>query len=201
MRYCILFLLLSSMAFGQDLESIGQEKPFQLHSGLNLRLQAYQSDRPDPIQPGFAWYLSGSPVVEVYGLKMPFSFLLSNQQRSIQQPFNQFGLSPSYRWATLHLGFFNPQYSPFTLAGRRMLGVGTELNPGKFRFAASYGRFRKPIQFENNPTTATTFLLPGAEPSYRQEGYAFKIGIGSPKNFVDLIYLKGKMYPKQICFP
>ncbi|MCB0707641.1 MAG: hypothetical protein KDC34_20135 [Saprospiraceae bacterium] len=197
----LLFISFGTSLLAQDLGNLKDKKPVQLHAGINLAVQAYQSNLENPIQPGLSWYLTGSPVLEIYGFSLPFYFLFSNQQRNIQQPFNEFGVSPYYKWAKLHLGYFNPVYSPFTLAGKRILGTGVELNPGKFRFAAAYGRFRKPIQYENTPGTSTTYLLPGSEPSYKQIGYSVKIGIGSERNFIDLIYLKGRDVPESNLFP
>lgn len=201
MRWTLLFVLLSGSLWAQDIARLKDQKPFEIHSGLSLSVLGYQVSNISPQQPGLSWYLNGSPVVKIYGVSFPFYFLLSNQHRSIQQPFNEFGLSPSYRWAKLHLGYFNPLYSEFTLAGKRIFGTGVELHPGKLRFAASYGRFRKPIQFENNLGAETTFLLPFSEPSYKQTGYAFKLGFGSTQNYIDLVYLKGNDVPEPELFP
>jgi len=34
-----------------------------------------------------------------------FSYIFSNQQSSFQQPFNQYGLHPTYKWITGHIGY------------------------------------------------------------------------------------------------
>jgi len=79
------------------------------------------------------WYLQGSPVITVYGIVLPFSFRLSEQQRDFRQPFNQFGVSPYYKWAKLHLGYRSHNWSTYALAGHSITGVGLELTPGKFQ--------------------------------------------------------------------
>ncbi|MBR9920975.1 MAG: hypothetical protein GYB31_09060 [Bacteroidetes bacterium] len=199
MRYLpIILILFSGFSLrAQNLENIGSNAPVKLRSGFNLSFRYYESNRDTPLQPGLSWYLSGSPVLEIYGVSLPFHFLLSNQQRSIQQPFNEFGVSPYYKWVRLHMGYFNPRHSQFTLNGKRMLGGGIELTPGKLRFAFAAGRFRKPIAFQNNPATPETFLLPGAEPSFKQTGFAVKLGVGSERNYFDLHFLKGRDVPEE----
>jgi len=49
----------------------------------------------------FTWMLTGSPTLSVYGITLPFSFTISEQQRNFRQPFNKFGVSPYYKWAKL----------------------------------------------------------------------------------------------------
>jgi hypothetical protein len=118
------------------------------------------------------------------GISLPFSAVLGNQGSSFRQPFNQFGVSPTYKWATVHAGYRNVSFSPFTLAGHTFLGGGVELNPGKLRLGAVYGRFNKAI--------STNLAEPDIIPAYQRTGYAVKVGYGKPGNYVDLIMLRAK---------
>lgn len=79
-------------------------------------------------------------------------------------------------------------FSDYTLSGEVFLGGGIELNPGKFRFAAMYGRFRKAIEEE----TDTSLNIPNLPASYSRIGYGMKIGFGSRASFFDLIIFKAK---------
>src|SRR5690606_30555610 len=88
----------------------------------------------------FSWYITGAPVVSIYGISFPFSMTVSEQERRYAQPFNRYGVSPRYKWLTLHAGYRNVRFSDFTLAGVNMLGGGVEINPGIFRFGAMAGR-------------------------------------------------------------
>src|SRR5690606_3239673 len=136
---CFLYVQLT----GQDLSRLGDEKPVRFSSGISLQTSFYSvNEIPYRRQP-FNWSISGTPVLEVYGLSLPFSFYFSNQQLTFQQPFNQFGISPRYKWITTHLGYSSVRFSDYTMAGRRFLGAGVELNPGKLRFGLVYGRFQK----------------------------------------------------------
>ena len=118
------------------------------------------------------------------GINLPFSAVLGNQGSSFRQPFNQFGASPGYKWATVHAGYRNVSFSPFTLAGHTFLGGGVELNPGKLRIGAVYGRFNK--------ATSTTVADPAISPSFRRTGYALKLGYGTARNYVDLVMLRAR---------
>lgn len=169
----------------QDLGGLKGQKPVTVSGGLNLGFNTYSNlegrQRLDP----FSWTISASPVISIYGIQMPFFFLINQQSQSFSGPFQQFGMSPSYKWARLHLGYRNLSYSNYTLAGRMFFGAGIDLNPGKFRFSAMYGRFQ---QASLRDTTRNTFSsLPS---SFRRMGYAVKVGVGSSQNFIDLIYTK-----------
>ena len=135
----------------------------------------------------FTWFLTGNPTLEIYGITFPFSFTVSEQQRDFRQPFNQYGVSPYYKWIKVHAGYRNISFSQFTLGGHTMLGGGVELTPGKFRFGFMYGRLFKAIQAVGNPDG--TFI---ATPSFRRTAASLKVGYGTEQNFVDIILLKGQ---------
>jgi hypothetical protein len=136
----------------------------------------------------YLWSLSGNPTIVVYDIEIPFSFMLSQDNRSFRQPFNQFGLSPKYKWLTVHGGFRNLNYSNYTLAGHTFLGIGVDINPKWFRFSAMYGRFQKAI--EEGSTDQANNLSQYNYPAYKRKGFATKVGFGKPNNYVDLIFTK-----------
>jgi hypothetical protein len=170
--------------YAQQLENLRDQKPFALNGSIGANLMFYKaSGIPERMNP-FSFVLSANATAAVYGIYMPFSFTFSDRQRNYTQPFNQFGISPTYKWATAHLGYRNLRFSDFTLAGHSFLGAGVELNPGKFRFGFVYGRFKK--NTESNPQAIDTI------PSFKRKGLAIKIGVGSSKNYVDFIFLNIK---------
>ncbi|MEN1784429.1 MAG: hypothetical protein AAGF77_04740 [Bacteroidota bacterium] len=170
---------------GQDLSRIGDSTAVKLSGGAGLRTIFYSSNGAQERRQPFTYVLSGNAALNVYQLNIPFSFTLSNQQFRFSQPFNEFGASPTYKWATVHLGFRNLNLSRFTLAGHQMLGAGVELNPGKFRFAAMYGRLQKAVAED-------TTLLSVRRPAFQRKGYSVKVGFGTNTNFVDFIFLKAE---------
>jgi len=132
----LLFLIaVNGFAFSQDLSSLSGQDPFRINGSVTAKLQFYNTDRDNPSRSPFMWYLQGNPVITVYGIVLPFSFRFSEQERDFRQPFNQFGVSPYYKWAKLHLGYRSHNWSTYALAGHSITGVGLELTPGKFQVA------------------------------------------------------------------
>lgn len=178
MRQFLLFLcfILSKTIYAQNSSS----QAVKLSGGLNAYAGLYQASGIDARNQTTPFGLSGSVNVALPGgVSLPFSMVLGNQGASFRQPFNQFGVSPTYKWAMVHAGYRNVQFSPFTLAGHTFLGGGFEINPGKLRLGAVYGRFNKAISTDlANPDQAL--------PSFKRTGYAVKLGYGTASNYVDL---------------
>lgn len=193
MKYCIFFLILFTILVpisGQNLENIKDKKAVELSGSLSLQSNFYGVSGIEQRRSPFSYSVTGSPILKIYGITLPFTIFYSNEQSRFSQPFNQFGVSPYYKWAKFHLGYRNVHFSPYTLAGHTFLGVGVELNPGKLRFGAVYGRFQKAIA-EDTALVVDSTLYNKPIPSFERKGYAIKIGMGSEKNYVDFIYFKG----------
>src|SRR4051812_17039997 len=117
-KYGLLFIIgaccFTSVAFAQDLENITEEKPFVFSGAFTLYGSHYYVDGIPSRRKDFSWYLTGNPNLRIYGIDIPFNFTVSEQERSFRQPFNQFSITPSYKWIKLHLGYNNITWSPFT---------------------------------------------------------------------------------------
>lgn len=175
--------------FSQDLSRIAKEDPVSLHGGIDTRAIFYKANGIPARYLPFNYLITGSPVLSVYGVQIPFYFSFSRQQNSYTQPFNQFGLSPQYKWITAHLGYRNLNYSPFTLAGHTFLGAGVDLRPGKWRIGAMWGRFNKATVLD----TLQGIYVENF--SYKRNGYSVKAGYGTEDSFFDLIALSAKDDP------
>ncbi len=182
---CICIICTLNLLLAQDFTAIGQQKPFSISGSINARAIFYNVTGVENRREPFNYYLTGSPTINIYGISIPTSFSLSKGNRSFQQPFNQYGMSPKYKWITAHIGYRNISYSPYTLAGHTMLGGGLELTPGKFRFGFMYGRLNRGTTID----TTTRALVPF---SFSRKGYAAKLGYGSSKNYFELSYLHAK---------
>jgi len=180
-------LTLISSVIAQDVEQVIKAKPFAINGTLGLGIGTYNSSGIPARQRAFSYLFSGAPTLSIYGISFPFSVVVSDQQRGFTQPFNQYGISPTYKWITVHAGWQSIQWSNYTLAGYNFLGGGVELNPGKLRFGAIYGRFNKAIEEDPNLITAFT-----QTPAYKRLGFSAKIGVGTDQNHVDLIMLRAK---------
>lgn len=169
----------------QDFTNIAQEKPFGFSGGIELRGMFYNANGIVNRMEPFNYFLSGSPTLSVYGWTIPFSFTWSRKQTSFQQPFNQMGFSPTYKWITLHGGYRNVSFSPYTLAGHTMLGGGIELDPGKLRFGLMYGRLNRATVIDTSSMSLVPF-------SFSRKGLAIKLGYGMSDRFFDLNFLHAR---------
>jgi hypothetical protein len=180
---CALSVLFPQIAAAQDLETIADEKPLTLTGPISATITAYSANGPDePFtdqgRSPFSWLIEGAPTLSLFGIQVPFSFIISEQEREFRQPFDQYGLSPTYKSFTAHLGYRNMNFSRFTLAGHTFLGGGFEFKPGILRLQAMYGRFQRAVQEDTSRFDV--------EPAYERIGYAVKAGIGGQRDFVDL---------------
>ncbi|KRT14034.1 hypothetical protein ASU31_21730 [Pedobacter ginsenosidimutans] len=184
----VLFLFAACyLAKSQDLSQITKQKPFAINGTVGLGLGTYNVSGIPARQRDFSYIFNGAPTLTVYGVTFPFSVVISDQQRSYTQPFNQYGISPTYKWITFHAGWQSLEFSPFTLAGHNFLGGGIELNPGRLRFGFIYGRFNKAIEEDLNQPLALA-----QQAAYKRTGYSTKLGWGTERNHVDVIFLNAK---------
>lgn len=133
----------------------------------------------------YMFTLCGNLNVNLFGVDLPFSFALSNTDKTYSQPFNRFQIAPKYKWVRLYLGSTAMTFSPYTLAGRDFRGVGVELTPGKWFIGGMYGRFAKAVEYdplENNLEDV----------SYKRTGYAAKVGWSGDKTDVNATFFHGK---------
>ena len=192
LRFLFLGLLFFAIqAAAQDLTQIASQKPVTISGTVDLRAIGYNSKGISPRRSPLSWVISGSPTISLYGIRIPVSFTFTEQERSFSQPFNQFGLSPTYKWITVHGGYRNISFSPYTLAGHTMLGGGVELNPGKFRFGLMTGRLNRATTVD----TTTGALRPY---SFSRYGTAVKVGYGTESSFIDLSFLQAKDHEKAL---
>lgn len=170
---------------GQSLENLGKQEPFKIRGSIGASANYYSSNEAVASRPPWSWNLYGSLTPQVYGVSLPVSFTLNQFGNSFSQPFAQFGISPTYKWAKIHLGFRNIRMSPLVFDGQSFRGAGVELNPGLLRFAAFYGRLNKKV---NEDTTSGQFAVP----QFSRTGYGVKLGVGNQNHYLDLIYFYAK---------
>ncbi len=187
----LLILFLGISALSQDLSQVKTEKPIKLSGGLSATSYFYNMEGIPARRVPFSWITTGNITATVKGVSLPFYFVYSEQERSIRQPFNQFGLSPTYKWFKFHLGYRNVSFSKYVLDGHVFLGGGIEMNPGLFRFGLIYGRFLKGV----NEDTSKKIVLSSTQfpfAAYDRFGFGVKLGVGSETKFFDLVFFKAK---------
>lgn len=173
---------------GQDLEQTIQnlknirEQKLHLNGGLNLSNAYYFSDGIDPRRDALQWRLQARLNLRFLNINAPFSLNFSDGNQQFGLPSYTFvGLSPRYKWATMHLGDRSLNFSRYTLAGINFRGIGTEIQPGSFRFSAMYGRLRRAVAEDLNSRQSL-------DPAYERWGWGFKAGYATPKQEYHLIF-------------
>jgi len=181
--YLMLGVTANISIYCQDLSSIGNKNPLSITGGISVNQIIYAVDGIENRRDPYSYYASGNVNLSLYGWSIPISFAYSNQQGSFQQPFNQYGLHPTYKWITAHLGYSSMNFSPYTLGGHLFLGAGVDASPGKFKISAMYGRLRQAVRPDS---------LSSEVPSFKRMGYGIKAGYADGNNQLHLILFRAK---------
>lgn len=177
------FLAIAGPVRSQDVENISNEEPVQFSGSASIHTGFYEMSGIAGRRQPYRYSLRFNPTLQLYGISFPFSLTLNKQGTRFSQPFNQFGMSPEYKWAELHLGYRRMSFSPFILKGQTFAGGGVELNPGKLRFGAFYGRL------DQANRTRTGNIL---QPQYKRMAWGGKIGVGTEEEYLDLIFFRSR---------
>ena len=153
-----------------------------------LRLEGglFESSRKPLRMPGRRLLISGNPQLTIGQWNIKSNFQLGNYEERLRQPFNKIGISPTYKWITLHLGHHQQSFSQFTYNNHLIFGGGVELTPGKLRFAAIYGTFLR------RSSGGIVLNDQFSRPSFKRKGFVGKIGFGSSDNYLDLILVSAR---------
>src|SRR5690625_2004146 len=173
------------LIYGQDIGDLGSQKPFTITGGIGGNTTFYSSNEPFSTRDPFSWNIHGNFVPTIYGFSLPFSFSVSQYSESYADPFTQFGISPSYKWIKLRLGYRNIPFSPFVFDGQNFLGAGVELNPGSFYIASFYGKTNKAISMD-------TTQIRNIEPQYARNAYGVKLGLREQNKELTLMYMRAE---------
>src|SRR6478736_5330851 len=186
-QFCLIIALYLSCTFSvaQDITKIGKGSPLKITGGVSANQIFYAAsgiqNRRDP----YSYFLTGNLNFNIYEWNVPVSFTLSNQNISVQQPFNQYSVHPTYKWVTAHLGYTSMTFSPYTLNGHIFLGAGVDATPNeKWKISGMYGRLLKAVQ----PDTTNSRNLP----AFEQWGYGLKAHYGDKMKFLDLTMFRAK---------
>jgi hypothetical protein len=179
----LVWVLSTTASLAQNIETIGKEKPVTVSGGVAASQIFYAADGIESRRDPYSYFLTGNLNLSLYGWSVPLSFALSNQNRSFQQPFNQFGIHPTYKWVTGHFGYANMSFSPYTLSGHIFRGAGVELAPGKFHFSAMVGQLQRAVPVDTIRNTV---------PAFERNGFGFKTGYRDGGNFAELSVFRGE---------
>ena len=146
----MIFLAWPFYTSGQDIESIGsnlrnwKKTSLDLGGGINLNSSFYNSNSINPRRDPFTWSVMANLNLNLLGINAPFSFVYSDGNDRFSLPSYSFtGISPTYKWATLHAGDRSMYFNRYTLSNLNFRGGGLELTPGKWTIKTMFGRLRK----------------------------------------------------------
>lgn len=192
-----LFPLTGNEINAQNVQSFATAKPIDVSGSIGIGLGTYNAYGRDSRRDPFSYLLNANLNFKIYGINIPFSAVFSQQETNFLQPFNQYGLSPHWKWIKVHAGYRRMNFSPFTLSGHTFLGAGVELTPQisdklSLRISGMYGRLRRAV--EQNAQDSLNVAL-----SYKRMGFAAKVGLGyGDDNYIDFILFKAKDDPNSI---
>lgn len=172
-------ILYAGSAAAQDVEQAIKAPPVKLTGSFGMGGRYAASTRTTYAN-NFGSYAQISLNARFFGaLDVPVSFRYSDQEFSFSRPsFQSFGLSPSYKWITVHGGYRSFQLSRYLLSGINMVGGGLDLKPGIFRFSAYYGNMARRYDYGyNHPDFAGRDYL-----YYKRKIIAGKIGVEKGNN-------------------
>ncbi len=167
----------------QNLESIGKEDPFKVNGGVSLNQIFYKANGIANRRNPYSYFLTGNLNMSLYGWSVPLSFSGSNQNRTFQQPFNQFSIRPKYKWIQAYAGYSTMSFSPYTLNGHIFRGGGVELTPGKFHLSAMYGSLQRAVEQDTIRKTV---------PAFQRNGFGLKTGYRNGNDYLEGSLFHGK---------
>ncbi len=167
------------MVHGQDVEGffgginqrIAAGDYLRVRGNAGLRASYNYFDGEGRRNAPFVWGGSAGLNLDFLGIQAPFSVAFSSRNTLYNLPSYSFaGISPSYKWITLHAGDRSMSFSPYSLSGTNFRGAGFELRPGKFYVAGMRGRLRR-ARIQD-----VGLIQSGLETSYRRIGQGLKAG-------------------------
>lgn len=177
----------------QDLEKIGKKDMVTVNGGLNINSVYLNTNNPSSKRDPFSWYASGNLTIGMLGWSFPFTYQISNQSRTYSQPFNQTGVTPTYKWIKLHAGWCNINFSQYTLSGFPFLGGGVELTPKKWKIQMLYGQLKKAVEYDF--VNESDALM-----SYKRIGMGSRSGYENNGRAVFFTVFKAKDYSNSLTF-
>ena len=170
----------------QQLDQIGKKDAVKISGGFSANQNFYFSNDTVKRYNLYNYMLSANATVSLYGWSIPFNATYSNRELVYGQPFNIYGLSPTYKSLTIHLGYRSMTLSPLTLSGHSFLGAGVEWTWQKtgFGIAAMGGRLLKAVDYD----TAHAYVIP----AFERWGQGMKLTYGKKGTEIAVIAFHAK---------
>lgn len=202
-KLIILLFVIAGRFYAQDVEQtlknikeLPKQDPLSVNGNISASSVFYDAKGIKPRRDPFYWVINANLTFSLFNkVSVPFSATFTQQDKNFtngldkfSQPFNQFGLSPKYKWLTLHAGYRTLDFSEFTYSGTMFLGGGIEIKPEKSMVSGSafYGRLVKAV-----PVGGISGVVVSV-PAYNRMGGGAKLRVGTEDNNADVIFFKAK---------
>lgn len=170
---CISFIGIQAQDVGQTIQTLKDRwanQPVTISGSLSGHAQfntmAGILRRRDPLNLN----LFGQLNLNILGIETPVSVAIADGNTTYRLPSYTFvGISPSYKWARVHLFRRSMHFSDYTLSGHGFNGAGIELAPGKFRLMVMTGTLRKARAEDYG-------FRQELDPFYQRRGNAIRLG-------------------------
>jgi len=194
-RFILIFILLNFVVvslYSQNIETLAKAKPFRITGRIGAG-SSYLNDERSNYDNRLGYNINLGLTFNIYNsFRIPFSFVYSDQQSRFNRPvFKRYGLSPTYKWVTVHGGYRSYSISPYLINGVSVLGGGIDLKPGKFLLSFFYGNMSNSYDIIYNSSELTGNKVE----KYKRKVYGGKIGFGTYSNYFHLSFFKAKDDP------
>lgn len=187
----LIWLFLYAQVAGQDLSNLKSGNTFDVNgtASLSISYNGVHSSSDSLVNQADSYSIGLRGSLSFLGIVMPVQLNYRKGQfnASTANPFFRLGLSPTYKWAKVHLGYRTMQFSKYSLSDITFLGGGVEINPGNLRLAGMVGELKTP-----NFNLDTLAFHANLISNYKRKAYGFKLGFGKQRNYFDLFYFKAK---------
>ena len=145
-----------------------------------------------------------TPTLTIAGkVSVPFTIAFSTRETStitpplqnpslsgfLQNAASTFSISPKSDWAEFHLGTHTPNFSELSVGNVQLFGLGADLTPGNYHFAASAGSLQRAVEADT---------VAGTRGAYSRYLYAGTVGYKSAGGDVALTVARVRDDPASI---
>lgn len=119
------------------------ENPLRISGSFSSALQTNAIRGLAARADAFSLRAQANLLIRYMGIKAPLAFAWSDGNATYQLPsYRLLGVSPSYKWISLHLGDRSVPISNYSLSNHNLRGVGVELKPGHWFIGIIGGRIQ-----------------------------------------------------------
>lgn len=190
LKLFLLYLISFSYIEGsaQDVEQIIKSDPFKVSGNISAGTQIFTSNNNTNIRSPFSYYAQGTLNFSFYKyLQIPIAISIRDSKLNLSKRINRIGINPKYKWVQLYFGSNSFQFSPYSLSGQNINGIGIALTPGRFKLTAIKGTIRNLIPQTLNEDLESDFL-----PTYQRKATGLQLGYQSSKGKINIVMLKIK---------